>query len=387
MTTTQVLVGTRKGAWIYTSDDSRQQWRLSPPIMPGYTVHHMAVDTRRATPRLFMAANHWAWGPGVAYSDDLGKTWTETREGLKFPEDMSIALGSVWNIRPGHSDQPGVVYAGTQPAGLFKSTDWGETWAPVDSINRHEYRPFFTMSGGGDSTLHTIEIDPRDPAHWYVSIATGGTFETNDDGQTWVLCSHRAIPTNAMQKQMWDDFAQRYPHLQEQFADFRSARRRSAAVNEMHKMRMDAANPDRLWAQTHVGVFTSPDGGNSWEDVTVGLPSFHGFPIGVSRSGDGAAYVVPLGSSPTTSAWSAASSPSGARRTTEKPGSNSARCFPVPTTTRASTARAWTRTASHRGVYVGTTNGAVFASIDGGDHWSRLPGTLPPILSVTAATW
>lgn len=384
---TNVMVGTRKGAWIYTSDDDRRKWAVSQPIMPGYTVHHMVADTRHDPVRILAAANHWAWGPGVAYSDDGGKTWTETRKGLKFPEDMGIAVQNVWNIRPGHPGQPGVVYVGTQPAGLFKSEDWGETWAPVDSINRHEYRPFFTDSGGGASALHSIEIDPRDASHWYVSIATGGTFETHDDGQNWVLCSHRAIPTNPLQKKMWEDFAERYPQLQEQFADFPVPPGVDpAAVNEMHKMRIDVTNPDRIWAQTHVGVFRSDDGGDSWHDVTVGLPSFHGFPIGVSKDGDGAAYVVPLEFE--SDNFRVVRSQFAVWRTRDGGKTWQQLCEGLPgPDDYQSVYREAMDTDERGGVYLGTTNGQVYGTRNGGDSWDRLPGTLPPILAVSAASW
>jgi photosystem II stability/assembly factor-like uncharacterized protein len=272
--------------------------------------------------------------------------------------------------------------------GLFRSDDWGETWAPVDSINRHEYRPFFTESGGGDSALHSIEIDPR-PRPLVRLHRTGGTFETKDDGQTWLLCSHRAIPTNPMQKKMWEDFAQRYPQLQEQFADFPVPPGVDpAAVNEMHKMRMDMANPDRLWAQTHVGVFRTDDGGNSWHDVTVGLPSFHGFPVGVSRNGDNSAYVVPLEFE--SDNFRVVRGQFAVWRTRDNGKSWQQLCegLPGPDDYQSVYREGMdTDALTPTGVYVGTTNGQVYASVDGGERWQRLPGTLTPILSVTAAAW
>src|SRR5438132_5916833 len=126
MAQVRLLVGTRKGAFIYTADESRKQWSVSEPQLPGWSIYQLAVDTRRDTPRIYAAANHWAWGRSVARSDDGGKTWEQRSPGLSFPEDMGISVANIWHVQPGHASQPGVVYAGTQPAGLFRSEDWGE---------------------------------------------------------------------------------------------------------------------------------------------------------------------------------------------------------------------------------------------------------------------
>ena len=132
MAAVRLLVGTKKGAFVYTADEARREWTVSKPMMPGWTVAHFTVDTRRETPRLLAGGSHWAWGPMIARSDDGGATWDQRSPGLAFPADFGETLGSVWNVRPGLASQPGVVYAGTQPAGLFRSADWGETWAAVE---------------------------------------------------------------------------------------------------------------------------------------------------------------------------------------------------------------------------------------------------------------
>src|SRR5438552_18062617 len=106
---TLVRVGTRKGAWCYTSAEARARWDISEPIMPGWTVHHMSADLRHTPPRLYAAANHWAWGPSVARSDDGGKTWEQRSPGLGFPQDMGLSIDSVWHVEPGHPSEPGVV--------------------------------------------------------------------------------------------------------------------------------------------------------------------------------------------------------------------------------------------------------------------------------------
>ena len=388
---THLLIGTKKGAWIYSSDERRQAWEVSEPIMPGWTIHHLAVDRRRETPRIYAAANHWAWGPSVARSDDGGKTWEQRSPGLAFPEDMGVAIGSVWHIRPGHESQPGVVYAGTQPAGLFRSEDWGDTWAPVDSINRHKYRPGWFGSGGGDSALHSIEIDPRDARHFYVSISTGGTYETADGGETWRISSHRVVPTTPMAKQMEEGFKERFPELSAQFEEqFKLPPNVDpAAQDEFHKLVLDPKRPDRLWGQAHIGVFRlEEDSASGWEDVTEGLPSFHGFPIAVSRQAPDAVFVVPLAFEEDN--FRVVRNQFAVWRTMDagKTWQQLANGLPGPNDYQSVYREGLdTDGLQPEGVYVGTSNGQVYGSSDLGESWQRLPGTLPPILSLTAGVW
>jgi hypothetical protein len=132
----RLLVGTKKGAFIYTADKDRKNWEVSKPIFSGWQVLHMAADNRKDPVRVYAAANHWAWGKSVARSDDGGQTWEQRSETLAFPKDMDLAIDNTWTITPGHPGEPGVVYVGTQPAGLFKSEDWGDTWKPVETLNR-----------------------------------------------------------------------------------------------------------------------------------------------------------------------------------------------------------------------------------------------------------
>jgi hypothetical protein len=282
----QVLVGTRKGAFIYTSDAKRERWEVSEPQLTGWGVLHLSADNRDGGRRYYAAANHWAWGPSVAKSSD-GKEWDWRSTGLGFPQDMDTSIGNVWQVEPGHPSEPGVLYAGTQPAGLFRSEDWGQNWAPVDALNRHPQRQRWSGTGGGDSCLHSLSIDPRDAKRMYAAVSAGGSYATSDGGKTWEIFSHTAIPQT-------DSALEFTRQINEQFADQIPEDVDPLAVNEMHKMRLDAKNPDRVWTQTHVGVFRSDDKGATWSDVTEGLPSFHGFPIAVTKRAPDAAYVVPL---------------------------------------------------------------------------------------------
>ncbi|MEX0785136.1 MAG: exo-alpha-sialidase [Dehalococcoidia bacterium] len=389
MSSVHLIVGTKKGGFVYTSDEKRQRWELSEPILPGWSVFHGVADVRSGSPRYFLAANHWAWGPSVAKSSDL-KEWDYRSPGLAFPKDIGVAVQNVWNVQPGAQDQPGVVYAGTQPAGLFRSDDLGESWTSVDSINRHEYRKYWFGSGGGDSALHSIVIDPRDAKHMYVAISSGGTYQSHDGGDTWELCSRKwdVLATPETRQFMADQeatfaeaigaFMANVPQLPENVDP--------AAADEMHKLAIDTKRPDRLWTQTHVGVFRSDDSAATWVGVTEGLPSFHGFPIAVTKRAPDAAFVVPLEFERDNFRVSSGQFAVYRTRDDGNTWDRLADGLPGPQSYQSVYREGLdTDGLDPEGVYAGTSNGQVFASADGGDHWQRLPGDLPPILSVSCA--
>jgi hypothetical protein len=276
-----LLVGTKKAGFIYTSDEKREKWEVSDPVLPGWTFNHLSADLRDSTPRLYAAANHWAWGPSVAKSTDLGKTWDYNSTNLKFPPDMKSpsispmgewnnaaqgAIGSVWEAVPGHASEPGVVFAATQPAGLFRSEDWGVSWEPVESLNRHENRKYWSGTGGGDSCVHSVQVDERDAKLMYACVSSGGSYISRDGGKTWDLIAYNVVPTNEAGLKLTQELVQMFP-------DFVTPGRDPAALDEFHLMRIDRKKPDRLWGQAHFGVFRSDDRGETWEDVTEGLPS------------------------------------------------------------------------------------------------------------------
>ena len=382
-TQVRLLVGTRKAAFIYTSDAKREAWEVSEPLLPGWSVYHLAADTRRDPARIYAAANHWAWGPSVARSDDGGKTWEQRSPGLAFPKDMGVTVANVWHVEPGHASQPGVVFAGTQPGGLFRSEDWGDSWAPVESFNRHRYRQFWGPTGGaGASSLHSLQVDPRDADRIYGSVSSGGTYFTEDGGQTWGLCSHGLIATTPDARKFLAEIAAQFPP-RDLPPDVDPA-----AVDEFHKFRIDPKNPDRLWGQAHIGVFRSDHRGRDWQDVTAGLPSFHGFPLAVTRRQPDAVFVVPLDIDSASQNIRVCPGQLAVYRTRDAGNSwqRLTEGLPGPNDYQSVYREGLdTDGLEPEGVYVGTSNGQVFASRDGGDHWQRLPGVLPPILSVSCA--
>ncbi len=198
----KILVGTRKGGFIFTSDQSRKKWSVSDVLFKGWNMMHMVMDPRDG--RLHAALNHFVFGSTTHYSDDLGQTWKQGAEAPKFsrpsasgrpggtPEEAFSAAGvpstpeevlKVWNIEPGRPDEPGVLYAGVQPASLFKSTDRGESWVLNESLYDHPQRGQWNPGAGG-LCLHSIVLDPRDKNRMYVAISAAGVYRTDDGGQT-----------------------------------------------------------------------------------------------------------------------------------------------------------------------------------------------------------
>src|SRR3954467_6726779 len=181
--TSALLVGTRKGAFVMTSTD-RGAWSISEPMFLGHICSHVVLDPRDGR-TLVMAASTGHLGPTVFRSTDLGASWQEaTRPPAFAPGDrLKRALRTVFWLTPGHADEPGVWWAGGSPQGLFRSADGGDTWEPHSGWNDHalwetwcEWPEENTPDG---SLLHSVNVDPRDPAHMYLALSAGGVFETS----------------------------------------------------------------------------------------------------------------------------------------------------------------------------------------------------------------
>ena len=171
----QVLVGTRKGAFVFTSDLRRRSWKVDGPHFAGQNVYHFISDGREDGPVLFAAVNNAWFGSDIHRSHDGGRSWKPTRGGLRFEEDSGLSTKCIWHVRPGRSGEAGVLYAGVDPAGLFKSEDGGESWAEVKGLNRHPTRSRWTPGAGG-LIVHTILLDPTNKQRMYVAISAAGVF-------------------------------------------------------------------------------------------------------------------------------------------------------------------------------------------------------------------
>ncbi len=169
---TVLLVGTRKGLWIGTSDDARREWAWTGPHFNMEEVYSCLIDTRGDAPRLLVGASSSWLGPQVWRSDDLGESWQETPNGaVRFPEGTEATLARVWQLTPGA--RPGIVYAGTEPGAVFRSTDRGETFELEQALWDHPHRPLW-QAGFGGQAFHTVLPHPTDPVSVTVALSTGG---------------------------------------------------------------------------------------------------------------------------------------------------------------------------------------------------------------------
>ena len=357
--TTLLMIGTRKGLFLARSED-RASWDVAGPAFAMNAVYAVAVDTRRATPRLLVGADSEHWGPSVFHSDDLGGTWHETEGGaLRFPEETGAALARAWQLQPASAAEPDVVYAGVEPAALFRSNDAGATFSLVEGLWDHPHRPQW-QPGGGGLCLHTVVPHPTDPDRVLVAISASGVYRTADCGVSWEA-SNTGIAA-------W--------HNPDPYPEFGQC---------VHKVARHPDRPDEMFLQNHGGVYRSRDGGATWGEIQAGLPASFGFPIAAHPHTPGTAYVYPL------VADAHRMPPEDAcriYRTTDAGDSWHPLSAGLPQERAYITVlrdALCTDDADPAGVYFGTRTGEVFGSADEGESWSELARYLPDVLTVRAA--
>ncbi len=354
-----VLVGTKKGAFVVESNLARRQWKVRGPYLQGDIIMHMAFDSRSGI--LFAASGNPWFGSRVYRSRDLGHTWEDPRTGPLFAPDSGEKLEKIWHVEPGRSGEPGVVYAGVEPAALFKSTDDGETWQWVRGLSEHPTRNDW-QPGAGGLCLHTIVLDPTNLENILVAISAAGVFRTNDAGATWYP-SNKGTRANFMPDE---------PPVYPEFGQC------------VHKVVQYPGQSRRLYQQNHCGVYRSDDGGDSWAEITEGLPADWGFPIAVHPRDSDTLFVCPGQSGYLH--WV----PEGRMivyRSRNGGGSWEKLTKGLPqkdaylNVLREGMA---VDGLDPLGVYLGTNTGQLYCSRDEGGSWEMAPALFPPISSVGA---
>ena len=369
MTGVRVLVGTRKGAFILTSDEARRDWKVSEAHFPGWEIYHVAgspVDPNR----LYASQSSGWFGQVMQRSDDGGISWNPVSNDFTYagvPGSHQWYDGSlrpwefkrVWHLEPSPSDVDSV-YAGVEDAALFHSADGGSSWQEIRGLREHgsgaQWQP-----GAGGMCLHTILLDPHNPRRIMVAISAAGVFRTDDAGASW-------RPVN---KGLLSD----------------GIPSPAAEVGHcVHNLAMHPSRPDTIYMQKHWDVMRSKDGGENWDEVSGNLPSDFGFPISVRAHEPDTIYVVPITSD------SHHFPPDGKLRVYR---SRTGGDEWEPLTNGLPQQDCYVNvlrdamavdSLADCGIYFGTTGGQVYVSPDSGDSWAPIVRDLPAVLSVQVQT-
>jgi hypothetical protein len=358
-TQTVLMVGTRKGLWLGTSDEGRSDWEFTGPHFVAEEVYSCMIDKRGDRPRLLAGASSMWFGPQIRRSDDLGASWQETPDGaVKFPEDTEAAVERIWQLTPG--TEPDVVYAGTEPGAVWKSVDRGESFTLERALWDHPHRTEWGAGFGGQA-FHTVLPHPTDPQSVTAAISSGGVYQTADGGASWA-------PRNQGIKAEFLPEGQQYPEFGQC----------------VHKITRHPSNPDRMYMQNHGGVYRSDDHAASWTSIADGLPADFGFPIVVHPHAPDTVYVFPLSGSDgryPVDAKARVWRSQDAGDSWEELGKGLPDAFYVAVMRDAMCAD------DHdtAGVYFGARNGAVWASADEGETWRQIVSDLPDVMAVRAA--
>jgi len=369
MTAVRVLVGTRKGAFVLTSDGKRQRWDITGPYFGGWEIYHLKASP--VDPNRLYASQCSGWfGQLIQRSNDGGKTWEPV--GNKFVYDgvpgthmwydgtpHPWEFKRVWHLEPSLTD-PDTVYAGVEDAALFRTTDGGQTWQELPGLRGHgtgaKWQP-----GAGGMGLHTILLDPSNPARIFIAISAAGVFRTDDAGKTW-------RPMNRGLKSKY---------IPDQNAEVGFC---------VHRIAMHRSRPNVLFMQLHWDVNRSDDAGESWHEVSGNLPTDFGFPIEVHAHEPDTIYVVPIKSDSEHYVHEGKlrvfrSRTGGNEWEPLTQGLPQENCY-VNVLRDAMAVDSLDKC----GVYFGTTGGQVYASADAGDSWAAIVRDLPAVLSVEVQT-
>jgi len=369
MSAVRVLVGTRKGAFILTSDGKREDWNINGPLFAGWEIYH--VKGSPVDPDRLYASQSSGWfGQVIQRSNDAGRTWEPAGNAFSYTGDAGThqwydgtphpwEFARVWHLEPSLRD-PDVVYAGVEDAALFRSTDAGQTWAELPGLRGHGSGPSW-QPGAGGMCLHTILLHPVNPERMFVAISAAGAFRTDDGGTTWRPIN-RGLKSNAIPDEQ-------------------------AEVGHcVHRLAMHPSRPDVLFMQKHWDVMRSDDAGDSWREVSGDLPTDFGFAIDVHAHEPETVYVVPIKSDsehfPLEGKLRVFRSRTGGVEWEALTNGLPQRDCYVNVLRDAMAVD----TLESCGIYFGTTGGQVYASSDAGDTWAPIVRDLPAVLSVEVQT-
>ncbi|MGH8868363.1 MAG: WD40/YVTN/BNR-like repeat-containing protein [Actinomycetes bacterium] len=369
MSGVRVLVGTRKGAFVLTSDGTRKQWDVTGPLFAGWEVYH--VNGSPADPDRLYASQSGGWfGQVIQRSDDGGTTWEPVDNDFSYVGEPGthqwydgtsrpFAFTRVWHLEPSATD-PDTVFAGIEDAALYRSRDGGRSWTELPALRTHPSAPSW-QPGAGGMCAHTVLLDPRDEDKIHVAISAAGVFRSEDGGESWVP-SNKGLRSGGIPDE-------------------------DAEVGHcVHRLARHTSRPDTLFMQKHWDVMRSDDAGASWTEISGDLPTDFGFCIDVHAHEPETVYVVPITSDSLHYVMEGKlrvyrSRTGGNEWEPLSKGLPQRDCY--VNVLRDAMA---VDSLDECGVYFGTSGGQVYASADAGDSWAPIVRDLPAVLSVEVQT-
>ena len=347
-----VLVGTKKGAFVLSSSADRRSWDLRGPFCDTWPMNHVKAD--EATGTIYAGGGNEGFGPAVWKSTDIGRTWTHSSEGMAYPEGEQ-PIKSVWSLAASGR----TLYAGVEPAGLFRSDDGGASWQHVEGLRQHPTRPNW-QPGAGGLILHSLVPHPSDKQQIWVGISSVGVFHTADGGANWET-RNRGTRCDFLPE------GQRYPEYGQC----------------VHCLVMAPGPSHRLYQQNHCGMYRSDDGAKQWDSIEEGLPSSFGFPAAAHPRDAETLFLLPLNGDikgryvPDGNAAVWRTRDGGATWQDLRDGLPQGNTFWGVLRQAMATDRM-----DPAGVYFGTNTGILYASANEGEDWTPIAQNLPPIFSV-----
>ena len=369
MSGVRVLVGTKKGAFILTSDGKRQRWNVSGPHFAGWEIYHLKGSP--ADPDRLYASQSSSWfGQVLQRSDDGGKTWEAMGNQFDYQGEPGThkwydgsphpwAFARVWHLEPSRDD-PDKVYAGVEDAALFRSDDGGKSWQELPGLRTHSTASSWAPGAGG-LCLHTIILDPSSPDRIFAAISAAGAFRSDDKGESWKTINH------GLHSEGIPDPNAEVGHC-------------------VHRLALHPSRPNVLYMQKHWDVMRTDDAGDSWHEISGNLPTDFGFTIDVHAHEPETVYVVPITSDshhfvPDGKLRVYRSRTGGDEWEALTNGLPQKDCY--VNVLRDAMA---VDSLDSCGIYFGTSGGQVYASADAGDSWNAVVRDLPAVLSVEVQT-
>jgi photosystem II stability/assembly factor-like uncharacterized protein len=348
----EICVGTKKGGFLFRSDEKRKDWKIDGPFFAGSEVTFLYRDHH--SDKLWSCMQSAWFGPDLQVSHNHGKTWEKSNKGIEFAPERKLNLARVWRIQSDRAERPETLWVGVDPGVLFRSDNGGKQWYEVVGLSNHPSHEKWTPGGGG-MMVHAIIPDQFNPKRIYVGVSVGGFYRSDDDGKTW----------KPMNKNVLADFQpDKYPEFGQC----------------VHAVVASPTVPNLLFQQNHCGLYRTDNGGEEWTDINKGVPTRFGFPIAISRNEEQTIYAIPENGAEARYVVDAKmivyrSKNGGKKWEKLTKGLPQKHAY-------AQVLRHGMTTDGYEGVYFGTNNGELYYSRNGGDKWELLQKNLPGILSV-----